>query len=64
MNRCSPGLELKLARVRVEMSQFELSMESGVPNYNLSKYEAGKYALSREDLDRVWAAIKRKKSST
>jgi len=54
--RCT-GVEVKLARALFNIRQRDLARESGLPGYQLSRFESGKHRPSPHELKRILEAF-------
>ncbi len=55
--RGTQGLELKIARLRVGLKQFELAAKVGIASTQLCEIETGRREASPELLERILTAI-------
>lgn len=60
--RSRKGLELKIARLRVGLKQYELAARIGISPVQLSEIEAGRRKISPDQLRRIVAAIEQRRS--
>ncbi len=51
------GVELRLGRALFNIRQRDLARESGLPGYQLSRFESGKHQPSRHELERILEAF-------
>ena len=51
------GLEIKIARLRKRLTQYELGLLIKEPSYNISRYERGAVTPSPETLDKIRAVL-------
>ena len=51
------GLEIKIARIRKRISQYQLGLVIGEPSYNISRYERGVVIPTTEVLSKIKAAL-------
>lgn len=56
--RNNKGLELKIARLRAGLKQYELAAKVGIAATQLCEIEAGRRELSPELLERILGVIK------
>ena len=51
------GLDARIRRWKLKKSQFEISVETGIPNYVISKFENDRATLTPEQLERLKTAL-------
>jgi len=51
------GLELKIARIRKGISQYQLGLVIGEPSYNISRYERGVVIPTPKALSKINAVL-------
>ena len=58
MVKATDGLELKIARIRAGLRQYELAARVGITQTKLSEIECGRVQPSRELLQRILEVLK------
>jgi len=61
--KSSQGLELKIARLRAGLKQYQLASEVGIASTQLSEIETGRREVSPEVLERILGVIKSNKEA-
>ncbi len=51
------GIEVKIARIRAGVKQYELAQQAGIRPSELSLFETGRVRLSAETIDRISHAL-------
>ncbi len=61
--KSSKGLELKIARIRAGLKQYELAAKVGIASTQLCEIEMGRREVSSELLEQLLEVIKSKKEA-
>lgn len=61
--RSSQGLELKIARLRAGLKQYEMAAKVGIASTQLCEIETGRREVSPELLERILGVIKTNKEA-
>ncbi len=57
LDRVSVGTQLRLARIAVGLTLFDVGSRAGVQPPHLSEFERGRLVLAPDAVARIWAAL-------
>ena len=57
------GLALKVARLRRDLTQFDLALRTGIPSYRISDFERERIEPRPDEIARLRAALKQDKAA-